>query len=301
MPAVYSGGTIINATEVAANISTKNALSDWIKDQLVLAGWSVVSGSSGSWVVQSAATHVGVTGLSCRIVMNNAATNCLRIYFARGSGVDQSAAPLYLLPNVDYRIVANRYQFFVFSAGAAVPRQYIAGGQLYVPSYYGAPACAIWAHSSGTTDTDVSARHHFRSRLIACNANGIISGLNPNSYQNYNGNPWSVDNQLAFDATPGGQRLAVVSGAVANPTVSPQINTMTNYYFIYEPLMMWGLTGANVQAKIAGQIWDAYVTSQSVAADTLFTFDGHTFIAVTNNNTPAADTGQGGTLLVAVS
>lgn len=298
MGAVYAGGTIVNALAAAGTVATKNNLSDFIKTQLLAAGWTLISGSTGSWVLQSALTDVGVTGLSCRVNMDNAATNCLRLFMSRGTGTDLATAALFLLPNNDYRIIANKFQFFCFSPGASPTRTFACGGQLYVPTQYGSPASAVWGSSNAINDTDVTTRNSFRTKLVAANTNNINSGDTPNEYSNYNGNPWNVDNQVAINATPGGQRFSAVTGALANPTATPSTQVINDFFFIYDSLPMWGLTGVSAQAKIVGQIWDSYISSQTLAGDTNEIFDAHTFWAITNNNSGAAND-IAGTLLVA--
>src|SRR5689334_22793295 len=109
MSIAYSSGPIVNSTFTA---TSKTSMVDDIKNNLVSAGWSVISGSSGSWVLESVAT--AVVGLKLRVVIDDTPTNCARIRWRNSAGSVTSTAIAFLLPDsATWRIIANNHGFWV--------------------------------------------------------------------------------------------------------------------------------------------------------------------------------------------
>ena len=54
--------------------------------------------------------------------------------------------------------------------------------------------------------------------------------------------------------------------------------------FIIEPLVGWGAPTVDSEHKIRGQIWDAFIATESYPADITTSLDGHTYYNVTDNN-----------------
>lgn len=289
----YAGGTIVNATEVAANVSTKNALSDFIKTNLVTAGWTNISGSSGSWVMTSPATASGVTGLQMRVTMDNSATNCLLLKPSRFDGSFLGSGQ-FILPNTDIRIIANKHQFFVFMPGTTTARSFTAMGVPYVDStaHTPNPTSVIWAQSNSSSDTSTTVQTTFRSRL------GAQDGR---CYNNISGDWWEGTPALGN----GTQSLVAVQSAIKEQASGMQQWGLSNYYLLYEPLIGWGLTGSGDTAKVAGQLWDSVIASASLTGDSTYTIDSRTYFAITRSNNGSTFFGAAeyapGTLLVAVT
>jgi hypothetical protein len=70
----YAGGTNVNTTYAAG---TRTQLVDNLKAELVNAGWSVASGSSGDWKLDSATTPAGH---NCRVrLWDPGSGNCAQV------------------------------------------------------------------------------------------------------------------------------------------------------------------------------------------------------------------------------
>lgn len=307
MPLISSYSQIINRTVLSTAVSTKNLLSDWLSTALQDAGWSLISGSSGSWTLRCAPaawTSTYALDYTCRVIMSNLPVNCLGVKFAKGDGTQVASENLFLIPDRDYHIIANKYQFFVFTQGATRAREFICGGHLFkdpvfIPSS-NASQCAIWAQGNANSDTDTGFRFSFRTDLIACNSNGILQSTTPIQYCNYDSTPWTVPASASIIGTPGGQRLVVLASAVQNPPIAPLADTILDDRTYCDGRLMFGATSYSDPAKIAGQIFDCYVTSEVLPGDTLLNIGGRTFYALTNNSAPT-NTHFAGTLLLAVT
>ncbi len=90
--------------------ASRTALADNIKAEMVLAGWTVASGSSGDWTLDSATTP---NGLACRArVFDPGSGSCARIQCSRIDGtLTLSTKPIFLLPDAGetWHIYANPY------------------------------------------------------------------------------------------------------------------------------------------------------------------------------------------------
>jgi hypothetical protein len=299
MPIQYAGGTIVNAIETAANLSTKTALVDWISAQLVNAGWTR-TGSSGNWNVTSDAAPP--FNLRMRVNLNTTPTNCAGILLSKEDGSQAATTNLFLLPNRSYRIIANRFQAFVFTPGAPVDRGVACWGVPAVPSYFSAPETAIWGHCNATSDTDSTAKGSFRLRLGSISTSAGGGGVN---YANYNNSFWTTTSPGISSAYM--TLFAIAPGFIT--TTEPEKNSMSfsdsaDSFLVTEPLIAWHDSTGSFPAKIRGQLWDAILINKGLLADTTFTFDGRTYWVITNANNGSSGTGTfnlPGTLCVAVT
>lgn len=272
----------------------------------MLAGWSVVGGATGSWAVQSAESAWNTFLFSCRVTMDNSPTNCLGIKFSNGNGTQIATTNIFVIPGRDYRIIANRYQFFLFTQGLTQAREFCAGGNLFqdpvlLPSSASTDG-SIWGQGNAVSDTDTSTNFSFRFQLVACNTNNISQTNTPIQYSKYGVNNYVVPASATINATPGGQRLMALASALARPEVTGCGNAtfINDDHNLTAATMMWGLTGVADAAKMTGNLFDAYVTDQIMAGDTIVVIGGRQFWAITNNNQGAQNSMQG-TLLVAIA
>jgi hypothetical protein len=277
MPFQFSGNNL-SALIVADTITN---IVDRLKAQLLLVGWTVVSGSSGDWTLLSGLTP---HGLQCRVRIYNPGSGVTaRIQFKSADGT-LSSTDLFLQPNLRYpadmRVIACPYQFFAFYPGGQglLNKSFICGG---VPALYdfdvGVITQAVWCHGDATSDTDTVFRHSFK--------------LKPNSYTN--AAAWQLCNTVHWQSGGSGKghtALVAQAGSVGwnfggNSAVNP-----TRYYsgeaYKVPPDICWGLTGPSDLAYIRGMPWDAAMAMDWFPADVATTFDDHNWYNVMQVYTP---------------
>lgn len=299
MAIVYADGGRIDVTVPAASVSTRTALANWIKDQLVFVGWSA-TGSSGNWVISSGLTTQGVTNLGCRLLVDaSLGTDYLHCKMANKDGTGLQTNYLYVRPNYNYRLIANRYQFFLM-AGPTDPGGFIAGGVLFVPSQLTGTTAAVWGCCNSLSSTDSTVRTSFRNRLVAGTGDTSTTGRG-NAYWNYNNNVFSSDGSVSISDFFL-SALQILSPGGGSRLVS-MLRYSDNSLFVCEPLVAYSLTGAagpGNPARVVGQIWDGMLMKTGVLTDSSFTAFGYTWRSVTVNNPDDANY-HSGTLFLRVS
>jgi len=278
----YAGGTNINTTFTG---DTRTTIADGIKTAIAAAGWTTVSGVSGNWIMQSALTP---QNLQARVnLLDPGSGNCTQVIFRNVSGT-KIGNPLWLLPAAlkTFRVIANRYQFFVLVPGSVVARDFVAGGVPALPAFLNTIITeAFWSEANSISDTDASGHTSFRNRL----GHGATPAMNSLLC---NGNLWSGNTQH-----------------IGNLGLIAQGSSYTNYpsgyvwhngnYLLYDALIGWGLTLQTDPMQIRGYMYDAAVTSAVLAVDSTTTFDGHNWHSMQGYVGNGDDT-QAGTLLVVV-
>ena len=290
MSIAYSGGTIVNTTFTGTDRPTLAAA---IISNLLTAGWTNVSGSGNDQVLKSAATASGVTGLQIAVrVYDPGSANCSRMALRNVSG-SRIGQDMWLLPGVGktYRIIASKYQFFVMTPGASATREFVCGGQLYIPTWLtGVTLNAGWAQGSGTSDSDVTARVSFRTNL--------------NNFANPNNQTTIVaDTMLSIvlnNANATHRLSQLQSGYLSDYNQGYRWSDGT--LMVSDAFLASGLAGATDEAKVQGQLWDACVICDSFTADATISLDGHTWMAITGGNAGSVGISQAkGTLFVMVA
>lgn len=163
----YAGGTNVHASINGANATT---CVDEIKAALVTAGWSVASGSSGDWKLDSAATPFG---LQLRV----------RLFTSGGNGaitvssVDESASSiangLQIVAARTYRLIANKYQFWVYLPTVVVggsTSNFVAAGVPYLPAQV--QPVAVTA-ATNTSPIQITAASHGMITAEQCYIQGV--------------------------------------------------------------------------------------------------------------------------------
>lgn len=274
----YSGGTIINRVQ---SLSTRQDHVNLVTQALLDAGWATISGTPGSagttLVVQESA--VGNQGQKVRVCSLDPNTGTCAQYFLRHSSGSPTSQTFFASPAAAWRVVATKYHFFSLITGSATrlsSRAFVCGGLLYVPSflsYFSGDAIAFM-YGNGTTDTDATTRSSWRTTLRSfdtSNNTGLFTGLLSASIINYN----------AWSSNDGGPSIGMwQGGSPSSSTTAYRWNDGT--LPAYEPLVVWSPTLVNNEAKIQGQLYDAMVMNDSWSGETAITYDGHTWIAITD-------------------
>jgi hypothetical protein len=240
--------------------STRLSIVDGLKAALVDAGWSVASGSSGDWKLNSGITPSGHQ-IRIRLYDPGGTNQSAR---ARLMNVSETIAPaqdvfLRAVSGRVYRWFANPYQFFVIAPGTVAPGSYLAGGIPWLPSFL-SPANVGWLGCSAMSDTDTSDRHSFRASNIAPYHESVaVAAI-------YGASGWGA-------ASLGNVGIAMAGWRVSG-TSSMLRQWIDGSVAILDPLIGWGPTGAGDTARLIGQLWDAIVVEGDWPMDAIINFDG---------------------------
>jgi hypothetical protein len=278
----YPAGSRLNATFAG---DTKALIRDGIETNLLAAGWTTVSGSgSADLIMQSGLTP---QNLQIRARFRDTGIASLRgsIQDVAGSFVGTVDGPgnsgCHLQPAAGriYRIVANQYQFFVFTAPVTLNGQYIAGGVPYLPPHLaGIINQAAWMHSNAQHVTDIAGPNEsFRATL--CVKNGY-------QYTFVNTNFWQAQGSLNAIGQHAMQAHYSPYGSAS------AYRWHDDSAFVYDALISWGLTGLGDEGKVRGQLWDAFLATESYTGDVTTSYDGHNWIVLTHNNTASVARGS---------
>jgi hypothetical protein len=276
----YAGGTRVNYT--FTDNGTRLSLVNNLNTQLKNAGWSAISGDgTGDVLMQSAMTP---DGLKIRFrLLDPGSGNCAQFTMKNSTGTLTSSIG-YLLPgSFDWRIVANKYQFFMFRTGSAnrkAARGVLNGGTIWMPSsqvsLLGSDKECGWMDAAGTSDTDTTQRETFRSVLtMTCLSFAPSYGLRSSLYTSFMVN--TTDNTTL--SQPG----FLIPGSAVNAAGRSSAAWQGGERHQAEALIGWSSGSANSnQWAIKGQVWDAMILSGQANGETTITYDGHTFIAITD-------------------
>lgn len=283
----YSGGTLVNATGA---ITTKQGLVDLATTNLLTAGWTAITGTPGvsADVTMESASYLGQK-VRFRFQDAGGATVSTIVTMKHASGSPTSQTAM-LNPTGTWRIVANKYQFFFYMVNnPTTARAAVMGGQIWTPSWNAAASgdCMAWMQCIGVVDADATTRGTFRKRLRPLNSTDAA---------------WSVITGATLTET-----TAYNSGYCCIATLygGPGANTDANYVWadgsptVIEPLIGWGGSAITVPGRHQGQVWDAIVVSGSWIGDQVITFDGHTWICITD--TPGVNASNLASLFVAIT
>ncbi len=295
----YAGGTNIN-NQLTAALGTKQELASWIQDELVAAGWTLISGShSATIVVESAATPAS---LQMRLTILTSATNCVTLRGSNVGGTKAAAVGQFLLPGIgtNYRILCNKYQYFIATDGNGISRGVAAGGVIYTPSFTGITE-AIWTVGNAQSDTDTSVGISWKAALQLNNNAGTGSNNTQQSiWVTINGTQWESAAGVSAGAFGMLNIMVPFSGFLGYAGGSSVgYRWFDNSAFITEPLLLVG-AGLSLEGKIIGQLWDAAIITDSIAAETSLTFDSHNWLVWTDTSPGSAGISQRGALVIVV-
>lgn len=294
----YAGGVNVNTT-FTTTVGTRQEIVTGIETALTTAGWTVISGGGSGNVVMRSATTPAPASNTIDVRLNDpGAGNCAGVYL-RNAAATQESHQHFLLPAAlkVFRVIANRYQAFVFTPGASAAREVVAFGVPYIPTFLGGVIAGDfgWIMGNAASDGDATARATFRTLL---GAQGATGAENSCYAALLNGNLLN----------PSCGIVATHAGAVrvqAHPYNS-MVQANGNAYrwhddslIASEALVAWGLTAATDESKVRGQLWDAMVVSDPFAGDSTITLDAHSWWAFTNSNAGSTVVARG-TLFVVV-
>lgn len=292
----YSGSTLVNVTYTQST-GTRAELADQINTQLVNAGWTSVTNSASNYTLTSATTPYG---LKCKVnVFDPGTGNCTQLKFSDGNGTNTQTNALYLLPAASqvWRMLMNKYQLFVKAPSLAGTRQFAAGGVLWVPSFLSI-AQAAWSQGNATSDTDVGS-HAFAG------FHGSLTTDAQTGTGSQGGNAWNIWNASVLNASAPGSGSGGAQRLLAQGACVSTLNYQGRCWgdstlLVYEPLMMSGAAALADEGMVRGQLWDAIVIADGFAAETQISFDGHTWQAITHNNSGGAAYARG-TIFICVA
>jgi hypothetical protein len=256
---------------------TRTILQNNVRDKLIAAGWTVVSGGGTiDTILQSASTPNG-NFIQVRVV-DPGSGSCCRFYIRNAIGTRVSSE-YDLLPDVGktYKIVAAKYHCFLFVPGACAAREFLCFGTLWCPSFLNGVVVNElgFIHSNAHSDGDTATALSWRTVLYAGwgeGANTRTTGLCNNTLCDYN-----------LQGIRGSHMQFVISSPVQTDYRSSAYKWADDTLLICEPLVSWG-DDQNTDGKIRGQLFDALLVTEAFAYDTQINVDGHTWLAVTGNN-----------------
>jgi hypothetical protein len=295
----YNGGANVSASFVT---STKANIRDNLETQLLAAGWLTISGSgTTNLLMQSAMTPQGLR-MRLRIRDNGNTCLVLSIENAQGSRAHasntNSGAQLNPGSSRNWRIIANKYQAFLFEPGGNVARGYAGWGVLWIPPWLeGQIWECIWLSSNASSDSDTTVRGSFRGEF------GTRGATNQTGNQQIigNGNMWENANNTGNDNITLINLLVLWQGCNMARNALSWYRWHDDAALILEPFMAFTMV-ANIaeEAKVRGTLWDAFISMEQYAIDTTTTMDGRNWWNITNNNAGGTDTAHG-SLFIATS
>lgn len=269
MPIQYPvGGSIVN--NFSATATTRTALVDFIKNGAVSAGFDVVSGASGDWLLRSALFNGNQMNVR---IYDPGSGNTARVSPRRADNT-QIGGDFFLLPGVNWRIIAYNMQIFVFVPGILTARGFACVSALYTESSILGSPVSIIGQGNGANDTDASVRVCFRSAFSATSSNAAQP-----QYCNYDGTFYysgTSSNSL------GDLELLTAKGR-GHSTISSEggLQWKDASYNVLEPLVAWGTGNVTTDvADIGGQLWGGFITTEQRTLDSTLSYNGRTFWTV---------------------
>jgi len=267
MGVIYSGQAITNTTVSGA---TNDTLNQAVKDALIAAGWSLIKDGSGDgiWRVRSAATPQGMQG-DCWLWRGSSGSPAPSLYAASSSlattnstaGYQESSSTTIQTGTAyTYQLIANAYYFYLFRNTNPMPANqcFFFTVPFVPPNLVELVNSIICAMGTGNTDTI---------------GNGGLFSAGQGSFAYINGQGKS-----------NGMFSLMGVSSYAKPT---WFDGSCEYY---EPRCMANQTsGAGVTVgpiKACGYLWDALVINQAIPRGTTITYDGGTWLVLTEGTDP---------------
>ncbi len=295
----YAGGTNVNS-QCTASAGTKQELSDCIEDALNTAGWTTISGHHTSTVlVESLITPTA--GLQMRMQMTQG-TNCVVLKGRNVANTKAATNGNFLLPGVGkvFRVIADKYQYFIATDGTSAARSVASGGVLYVPSFLGTTE-AIWTMGNAYSDTDATNEGSFKAFMgyTPTGCNGMPSNAGPGTWVTYNGTQWETTSGQNAGQGRGMPRFVLPTGS-SQEIASEDWPWADGSISITEPQLSLGLVSPNAVPVIVGQFWDAALFTKGVASEVSYAFDSKNWLSWTNGANTSNGNCRSGTLVLVV-
>ena len=215
--------------------------------------------------------------------------NCAR-FTIKNPAETLTSQEFWLLPNAGtktWRIVANKYQFFIWTEGNTAAREFIAFGVLWIPSFLSVTTICAWIQGNASSDTSTTIESSWRTQM------GTGAGTWPRCSM-------IVDSYLLNIGSSGKAASIRLFGVHPGLEDNNCIIWADDSRFLSDPLVGFGITAETEIAKLRGMLWGAVLLSGTQAGETTYTFDGHNWIAATNNCV-SDGTWRPGTLLLATN
>jgi hypothetical protein len=211
-----------------------------------------------------------------------AANNCAQVTMKNVSEsvTSQTGFALPTAGSGQWRVIANKFHFFAFTTGAAnavVARGLIAGGIPYTPAFWNPPTDSIgWFLAVGLSDTDTNtALSSWRRSLIPASSRPGWSIIQASTLIE---SSTMTNSGVCINVWQGGQNSGDSMYRWGDDTMP-----------IYEPLIGWSAVSNASEGKIRGQLYDALVlNSASLVSEGTFSFDGKTWMVITDAPTTGA-------------
>jgi hypothetical protein len=252
----YATGTIVSTTFVSATVS--NIVNN-LKDQLVIAGWTVVASAADDFTLESAITP---QGLRCRVRLY-AGTSSAKVSFRDQSEV-RIGLDHFLVAGVgSFQVIACKYQFFVLLPGdSTTARTFVAGGVPYVEQSF-IWEC-IWSQGNGISDGDTgTVRSTFRT-IPFTRSNG---GGSAHTWVAFNGFARNGDTTALAGSSRGDQQLLV---PMAQGFAAPGYVTTIVWYdeagvgadpASVPARISWCAANPSAYGSVKGTLWGTLVTT----------------------------------------
>lgn len=301
---VYTGGANVSSTFVT---SSRQNVVDGIEDALNAAGWITISGHHSANTLVQSSMSPDSQNLRMRIrLKDNGATNCAVASIENVSGTkaggNSTTAGLQFLfgSSKTWRIIANKYQAFVFVPTTTASREFAAWGIPMLPTWLdgGVVYEAIWAHGNAVSDTDGTVRGSFRTGLGTRDSNAC-----GNCQMITNNNLVEVGNASTTDNIGLPTLVVMVPGTqLSKAALSTHYRWHGSSAYMTDPIISWGLTATTDEGMGRGQLWDAFVSMEQFTIDTAVSaLDSHDWWGITNDNVGTASSASRGTLFIAVT
>lgn len=293
MAVQYAGGTNVNTTFVNTT-GTRREIVDGLAAALVTAGWTYVSGSGTGDVKMKCAITPQGNQAAVRI-FDPGSGNCAQLsLFNIVNNLSQTGS-CFLLATTGktWRVIANKYQFFIFVTGSILPREYVCFSCVYIPPFLTSSVfTAAFLNGNARTDTDTGFAHSSGPNGACFRANLGPSSSATNYQMNagylVNNTLWSANNVADGNTYAGGAVQLFCPNSLR--TFGGQFSTQEVYRYhdlslhMSDPLVAWGTTGMYDEPTIKGQMWDMIVIHDQFPMDTTFSFDGRTYWNLTQFN-----------------
>ena len=287
----YSGGTVVNTTFSNSSSPTRLEIVTGLVTALNTAGWTTISGTTDV-ILASATTPTAANKISVE-VLDPGSGNCAQVKIRNTTGLLISQA-FYLLPGAlkTWVVIANQYNFAIFTAGNSAPREFVMAGTLYIPTFLNGLIVGDlgWIQGNAASDGDTNTRGSFKIAL-GCPCN-----------ENYNGH-WSAilnNSLLDYDqSAQDGEMVLATTLGTAYKAIGQQWHDGT--YLVSDPLLAFGIASSSDIALIRGQIHNAIVLSAGpFAQGSSLIIDTHTWYVLTAVNSGLQGNCQVGQVLLAI-
>lgn len=289
----YASGTKINTLITVNDIAS---LCSAIDSALTGAGWTITTTSSSTdHIYQSALTPQG-NQVKVRVWDGGGTCVRLRMMNTAQTIAQANSCFLYVTTSTPYRLICNQYQFTIFVPGSLSSRNFVMGSALFIPPHLvtmGLTTCAFIL-GNGNSDTDTSnLTGSFRTALTS---RGFVDASPAQGWTILNATPVEYDG-LSTDA------FAHVGLPAIATMQSAALDGISGYRWhddsalILEPLVLWGAPTLDDEGKLRGQLWDAFIATDSYTADITTPVDSHNYYNITDSNdgtlaTPASMRGS---------